>query len=163
MTRRRRSSRRSALRVERQRKAEIGVEGALVELVEQHGGDAVEGRVVEDHAGEHALGHHLDAGLAADLRAEANPQADGLADRFAERLRHALRCGAGGEAARLEQDELAARDPGFVEKRQSGTRVVLPAPGGATSTAFGRARRRAVRSPRTASMGSGCLESAHGA
>ena len=37
----------------------------------------------------------------------------------------------------------------------SGTRVVLPAPGGATSTAFGRPRRLAVRSSRTASMGRG--------
>ena len=32
------------LRIERQREAEIGVERALVELVEQHGADAVERR-----------------------------------------------------------------------------------------------------------------------
>ena len=44
------------------REAEIGVEGALVEFVEQHGGDPIEGGIVEDQAGEHALGDHLDPG-----------------------------------------------------------------------------------------------------
>ena len=34
----------AALRVERQREAEIGIEGALVELVEEHRRDAVERR-----------------------------------------------------------------------------------------------------------------------
>ena len=33
-----------ALRVERQREAEVGIERALVEFVEDHGGDAVERR-----------------------------------------------------------------------------------------------------------------------
>jgi hypothetical protein len=48
------------LQVARQRQPEVGIERALVELVEQHRGNAVERRVVEHHAGEHALGHHLD-------------------------------------------------------------------------------------------------------
>ena len=38
------------LRVARQRQAEVGIERALVEFVEQHGGDAVERRIVEDRA-----------------------------------------------------------------------------------------------------------------
>ena len=38
------------LRVARQRQAEIGIERALVKFVEQHRGDAVERRIVEDHA-----------------------------------------------------------------------------------------------------------------
>ena len=50
-----------------ERKAEIGIERALMELVEQHGGDAVEAGVVENEAGEHALGDDLDAGAARDL------------------------------------------------------------------------------------------------
>ena len=50
MTKSRRSSRRP-LRVEREREAEIGVERALVELVEQHRRDALERGIVEDHAG----------------------------------------------------------------------------------------------------------------
>ena len=38
------------LHVARQRKPEIGIERAFVEFVEQHGGDAVERRIVEHHA-----------------------------------------------------------------------------------------------------------------
>ena len=53
------------LRVARQRQAEIGIERALVEFVEQHGGDAVERGIVEDQPREHAFGHHLDAGALA--------------------------------------------------------------------------------------------------
>ena len=49
--------------VERQGESEIRIERALVELVENHGRDAREFRVVEHHAGEHALGHDLDAAL----------------------------------------------------------------------------------------------------
>ena len=63
------------LRVAREREAEIGVERALVEFVEQHRGDAVERRIVEDQPGEDALGDDLDAGLARHLGAEAHPQA----------------------------------------------------------------------------------------
>ena len=53
-----------ALRVERQREAEIGVERALVKLVEQHAGDAGKLGIIENHAREHALGDDFDAGLA---------------------------------------------------------------------------------------------------
>jgi hypothetical protein len=55
-----------------------------------------------------------------------------------------------GEPARLEHDQLAASTQGS-SRAQSGTRVVLPAPGGATSTAFGRARndRQLVRTARS--------------
>ncbi len=43
------------LHVARQREAEIGIERALVEFVEQHRGDAVEHRIVEDEPGENRL------------------------------------------------------------------------------------------------------------
>ena len=54
-----------------------------MELVEQHRRDAVEPRIVEDHAREHALGHHLDARPGADLGREARAQAHRAADLFA--------------------------------------------------------------------------------
>jgi len=54
-----------------------------VELVEQHGGDARERRVVEDEAREHALGHHFDARCRRDFGAEAHAVAHAGADRFA--------------------------------------------------------------------------------
>ncbi len=106
----------AGLRVERQGQAEIGVEGAFVELVEQHGADAGEFRIVEDHAAEDALRHDLDPGAARDLGAEADAQADGVADALAERAGHALGRGPSGEAARLQQDDLAAPEPRRVEK-----------------------------------------------
>jgi hypothetical protein len=90
------------LRIERQGQAEIGIEGALVELVEEHARDPCQGRVVEDHAGEHPLGDDLDARGAADFRAEPHAQADDAADFLADVLRHAVGGGAGGEPARFE-------------------------------------------------------------
>ena len=54
------------LRVERQRQAEVGVERALVELVEQNPRYAVERGIVEDLTCEHALGDDLDAGAFGD-------------------------------------------------------------------------------------------------
>ena len=127
----------AALRIERQREAEIRIEGALVELVEEHGGDAVERGIVEDHAGEHALGHDLDAGFAADLGAEAHAQAHRLADGLAERLRHARGRSAGGEPARLQHDDLAAVRP-------RARRAAPAAPGWSCR------RRAAPRAPRSA-------------
>ena len=51
--------------VEGQGEAEIAVEAAFVEFVEQHGGDAGQFGIVEQHAGEDAFGDDLDAGAGA--------------------------------------------------------------------------------------------------
>ena len=106
------------LRVARQRQAEIGIERALVEFVEQHRGDAVERGIVEHQPGEHALGHHLDARALGNLRAEAHAQADGVADLLVQRRRHARGGGAGGEPARLQHEDLLVPRPGLVEQHQ---------------------------------------------
>ena len=92
------------LRVERERQAEVGVERALMELVEQNPCDAFERRIVEDHAGEYALGDNLDPGSLRYQALQPHAQADRLADLLAQCRRHARGGGAGGEAARLEQD-----------------------------------------------------------
>ena len=55
------------LGVARQGEPEIGVERALVKLVEQHRGNAAERRIVENEPREDALGDDFDAGLARDL------------------------------------------------------------------------------------------------
>ena len=94
------------LHVARQRQAEIGVERALVEFVEQHRGDAVERRIVEDQPREDAFGHHLDPRLARHLRAEPNAQAHRLADALADRSLPSGRRRRGRRAA-------AAPAPGF--------------------------------------------------
>ncbi len=118
----RRSSRSARLRVEREGEAKIGVERALVELVEQHGRDAFERGIVEDHAREHALGHDLDAGARRDETLKSHAQANRLADLLAERRGHAVRRGAGREAPRLQHEDAAALCPCFAEKREGNAR-----------------------------------------
>ena len=118
MTSSRKSSRKRLLRIEREREAEVGVERALVELVEQHRRDALERGIVEDHAREHALGDDLDAGALRDEALQPHAQADRLADLLAQGRRHAGGGGAGGETARLEQDEALALRPRLVEQRE---------------------------------------------
>jgi hypothetical protein len=108
----------AVLRVARKREAEIGVERALVEFVEQHGRDAVEGGVIDQAAGEHALRHHLDAGAARHFRAEPHPVADRFSHLLAERRRHALGRGARRDPARLQHQDLAPFCPGLVGEHQ---------------------------------------------
>ncbi len=89
-----------------------------MEFVEQHGGDAVEHRIVENEPGEDAFGDDLDPGLARDLGAEAHPQAHGFADPFAERVRHALGGRPRREPARFEHQDAAALGPGRFGQHQ---------------------------------------------
>jgi len=60
------------LRIPSEGKSEIGIERAFVEFVEQHGGDAIERRIVEHQPGEHALGDHFDARPLRNFGAEAH-------------------------------------------------------------------------------------------
>ena len=95
------------LRFQAQRQAEIGVEAALVKLVEDHHRDAFERGVALQPAREDSFRHDLDARALAGARFQPRAKADGLTDRFAEHLRHARRDGARGETARLEHHDLA--------------------------------------------------------
>ena len=115
------------LRVEREGEPEVGVERALVELVEQNGRHAVERGIVEDHAGEHALGHDLDACALRDEARQPHAQADRLANLLPERRGHARGGCARGDAARLEQDEALALPPGLVEQREGRARGLASA------------------------------------
>ena len=106
------------LRVEREREADVGVQAALVVLVEQHCRDAFERRIALQHAREHAFGDDLDAGAFADARLEPHAEADGVADALAERGGHALGHGARCEPARLEHHDALAAHPGLLEQRE---------------------------------------------
>ena len=90
-----------------QRDRQVGVQAALVELVEHDAADAFEERVVEQLPREHALGHDAQACRGGDLALEADVVAD-LAAELSSRSprRSALRRGPGGDAARLEQHEI---------------------------------------------------------
>ena len=119
MTSSRRSSRSPPCASSARARPQIGVERALVELVEQHGGDAGELGIVEDHAGEHALGDDLDA------RASGPPSSRGAragrrSRRRARRASRAMRSAAARAASRRgsQHEDLAARRPGLVQQRQ---------------------------------------------
>ena len=99
------------LHVARQRQSEIGIERAFVEFVEQHGGNAVERRIVEHQPREHAFGDHFDARALPDLGAEAHAQADRVADLFAQRGCHARGGGARRQPARLQHENFLVRSP----------------------------------------------------
>ena len=140
-------------RSRQKRQREVGLQRALVHLVEDHAGHAVQAGIGLQAADQQALGDHLDAGGGGDGAVEPGAVADGVADRLAAQRRHARRRGAGGQPARLQHDDAAAAEPG-ASSRASGTSVVLPAPGGATSTALRPPRSVSSRAGSTAVTGS---------
>ena len=99
------------LHVERQRQPEIAVEGALMEFVEENGGNPGEFGIVEDHARQNALGDDEDAGSRRCLALHAHGKADGFAGLLAEDFSHAAGGGAGGKPARFEQQNRAVAAP----------------------------------------------------
>ena len=89
---------------------------------------------------EHAVGHGDHAGRLADLAVEPRRVADRLARLFAELAGHELRRGAGGEAARDEQQHLSAapffaeqrrRDPGRLARARAAQPAARACPGAA--------------------------------
>jgi hypothetical protein len=84
---------------------EVGVEAALVELVEQDGACAFEEGVGEEASGEDALGDDMEAGVAGDAGVEADLVADLASEGPALLVGDAGGGGAGGDAAGLEEDE----------------------------------------------------------
>jgi hypothetical protein len=105
-------------RVEGERQSQVGVEAALVELVEQHRGNAAEFGIVEQHAGEHALRHYLDTGARRDPRVEPHPVADRRPHLLAEALCHPARRGPCRQPARFEHDDAAVPTPGRGQQAQ---------------------------------------------
>ena len=118
MTRIRRSGRTQRLGLQRERQAEVGVEAALVELVEDEKADPLERGIGLDQAGEHALGDHLEPGARADPRVPADAVADGRPDRLAELSRHVPCSRARREPPRLEQHDAPPSEPRLVEQRE---------------------------------------------
>ena len=99
------------LHVAGKRQAKVGVERALVEFVEQNGGDAGKRWILENEACEDAFGHHFHACLGGDFGGKTHPVADARADRFAARRGHARGRGPRREPARLEHDEFLSGRP----------------------------------------------------
>ena len=142
------------LRIERKREAKIGVERALVELVEQHRRNAFERGIVEDHAREHAFRDDLDPRARGDEALQAHAKADGLADLLAQSRGHTRGGGARGEAARLQHDDLARFRERLVEQRERNPRRLAGAGRGDQHGASSwRARPRQAREARRRSGG----------
>ena len=110
--------------------------------------------IVEDHAGEDALGDDEDARLLRDPAFHAHRIADDAADLLAEEAGHATSRRACRQPARLQQQDRAVAAPAGAAGSAGGTSVVLPAPGGATSTALAPRSSAPSRSASTAVTGS---------
>jgi hypothetical protein len=104
--------------LEGERQAEVGVETALVELVEDHRADPLQRRVRLEHPGEDALGDHLDAGVRPHPRVHPHTVAGGAAGPLAQEPRHPLRGGARCEAAWLQHHDPRAGEPPLAQERQ---------------------------------------------
>ena len=129
------------LHIARKRQAEVGIERALVELVEQQRRYPFERRILQHHTGEHALGDHLDAGSLRHLGAEAHAIAHGVADCVPERRSHAGRSRARGKPARLEHDDLLVRHPQLAREHERHARGLAGARRGHQHRDVARAKR----------------------
>ena len=140
-----------------QRDGQVGVQAALVELVQHDAADAFEERVVEQLPREDALGHDVQARLGGDLSLEADLVADLAAELPAVLLGDALRRGRAATRRGWSSTRFGCSvDSRFCFTIAGGTRVVLPAPGSATSTSDRAGPRRCARiSGMTGSIGSG--------
>ena len=94
----------------RKRDGEIGVNAALVELVEHDGPEIREQRILLQPRRQHAFGRDEQLRSRTESALEADLPADLLADRPPAFRRDALRDGARGHAARLQQDQRAVVD-----------------------------------------------------
>ena len=94
-----------APRLPRQRDREIGVDAALVELVEDDGGEVGEQRIALQPRGQDAFGDDEQPRVGAEAAVETHLPADLAADRPAALLGDARGNRPRGDAARLQQDE----------------------------------------------------------
>jgi hypothetical protein len=97
------------LRLQRQRQPQVGMDRALVELVEQHRRDPRQRGVRLQHPGEDPLGHDLDAGGTPDPALAPDAVADSRTHLFAQHGRHPLGGGPRGDPARLQHQYAPCR------------------------------------------------------
>jgi hypothetical protein len=93
--------------VERQCQAQVGLEIAFVELIEDDDVGPGEFRVRLEPAGEDAFGDHLDAGAATRRPIVAGDISHGVPDRLTQQRRHPARRRPGRQAPRLQHQDLA--------------------------------------------------------
>ena len=89
------------LRFEAERQAGVGLEAALVKLVEEHGAIRIEGWILLEQPGQNSFGDDFKAGPGSDLHVEPHAVADGLPDILVKQFGHAPGCGTRGEPGLL--------------------------------------------------------------
>ena len=97
---------------------EVRVNAALMELVEDHESDAVQGGIRLDQSGQDALGEDLDPGGRAHRRFVPDPVADQAADLLAGQCGHMTRRRPGGQAPGLEHQDSPALEPGLGQQAE---------------------------------------------
>ena len=138
-----------ALQVEAEGERQVGVEVALMRLVEQHGGNAIQPGVGLQPAHQQPLGHHLHPGAVGDGAVEPRGEADGAArGGLADQLGHPPRRGPGGDAAGFEDQDLPPRRPGLVLQDQRDQRGLAGARRGDEQGVGAVAQRRGQRRQR---------------
>ncbi|PHJ84515.1 hypothetical protein VF04_36165, partial [Nostoc linckia z7] len=103
------------LGVEREREAEITVEAALMDFVEQHGGHAGQLGIGLDAVDEDAFRENRHPRRGGALAVEAGRITEGAAHRFSRELGHAFGGGARGKPAGAEHQHLAGA-PGLADE-----------------------------------------------
>ena len=110
------------------RQGEVGVQLALVDLVEHDGRHPGQPGIALQPAEQDAGGDELDPGAGADLAIAAHGVADGPPDRLTEQVGEPACRRPGGDPARLGHDHQSAdvpRDSGRDERRLAGARRCL--------------------------------------
>ena len=130
------------------RERQVGVDGALVKLVEHHAADAGELGIAEELAREDALGDDAQARARGDAVLEAHLVADLVPDAPVLFFRDPFGGGAGGDAAGLEHDKVGMRraEQSRSDDRRGNAR-------GLAGAGFGDEHQRAMRSQRAERRG----------
>ena len=111
--------------VQEERQEQVGLQGALVHLVQNDGGNPGQVGVRLQAAQQQTGGDHLDARARAGPPLPAHRVADGSAQRLAEQVRQAPGGGAGGDAPGLGDDDAptvvgGGEDPGDQGRDEGG-------------------------------------------
>ncbi len=132
-------------RLQHEGEAEVGVQRALVELIEDDESVCLERGIVLDKPRQHSFRHHLDARARRHAGVEPHAVSDSGADRLRQHRGHPLcRC-ARGQTPRLQQRDSAAGEPGLVQQSERYVRS-LSSPGRS------RQHRSAIRVQHTAQL-----------
>ncbi|MNX66085.1 hypothetical protein D3C86_971660 [compost metagenome] len=106
------------LALARQGQAQIGVQTAFMEFVEQDRADTLQPRVVENHPGEDPLGDDFDARFGADAALQSGAIADRAARLLAQGRRHPVRRRPRRQSARLQHQHLLVAQPRLIQQGQ---------------------------------------------